>query len=112
MNFKKEHYKCPIEATLNLVGNKWKGAILYYLLKGPKRFHELQQCIQHATTRMLTLQLRALEKDKILIRKIDGTKAPYKVEYSLSELGYETKALIDKMDEFGKKILKSKLESS
>lgn len=105
MKFKKEHYKCPIEATLNLVGNKWKGAILYYLLKGPKRFTELKESIPHVTTRMLTLQLRELEKNHILTRKIEGKKAPFKVEYQLTALGLETKSLIVQMDKFGKKIL-------
>lgn len=103
--FTKEHYKCPIEAVLSVVGNKWKGAILYHLLNGHKRYNELRQLIPHATQRMLTLQLRDLEKDHIIIRKVYGHKAPLKVEYELSELGLSIKPLIQEMHTFGKKLL-------
>ncbi len=103
--FKKEHHKCPIEAVLCVVGNKWKGAILYYLLENKKRYNELRQLIPFATQRMLTIQLRALEKDKIIIRKIYGKKAPFKVEYELSECGLAIKPLIQEMHTFGKKLL-------
>lgn len=106
--FTKEYYKCPIEAVLSVIGNKWKGAILYHLLDHPKRYNELRELLPYATQRMLTLQLRGLEKDNIIIRKVYGKKAPLKVEYKLSELGLSIKPLIQEMNLFGKKLLNSK----
>lgn len=106
--FTKEYYKCPIEAVLSVIGNKWKGAILYHLSNSRKRYNELRELLPYATQRMLTLQLRGLEKDNIIIRKVYGNKAPLKVEYELSELGLSIKPLIQEMNIFGKKLLDKK----
>jgi DNA-binding HxlR family transcriptional regulator len=79
-------YGCPVEATLDVIGGKWKGVILYKLLERPKRFSELKRGLPAITQRMLTLQLRELEEDGLVHREI-YKEIPPKVEYSLTEFG-------------------------
>ncbi len=80
------HDCCSVEATLGVIGGKWKGVILYHLLDGAKRFGELQRLLPNVTQRMLTLQLRELEEDEVIHREI-FKQIPPKVEYSLTEFG-------------------------
>lgn len=80
------HEGCPVQAALDIIGNKWKGITLYHLLSGTKRFNELRRLMPDVTQRMLTLQLRELEEDGVIIRKVYA-QVPPKVEYSLSALG-------------------------
>ena len=77
---------CAVEATLDLIDGKWKGVILYHLQGGTRRFGELRRQMPGITQRMLTKQLRALEIDHLVIRKVYA-EVPPKVEYSLSEEG-------------------------
>jgi DNA-binding HxlR family transcriptional regulator len=77
---------CPVTATISLIGGKYKPIILWYLTKGPTRYGELRRYIDNATPKMLTQQLRELEKDKLIIRKIYPVVPP-KVEYSLTSFG-------------------------
>jgi DNA-binding HxlR family transcriptional regulator len=79
-------YGCPVEATLDVIGGKWKGVILYKLLERPRRFSELKRQLPTITQRMLTLQLRELEEDGLVHREI-YKEIPPKVEYSLTEFG-------------------------
>lgn len=79
-------YGCPVEATLDVIGGKWKGVILYKLLERPKRFSELKRQFPKITQRMLTLQLRELEEDGLVHREI-YKEIPPRVEYSLTEFG-------------------------
>jgi DNA-binding HxlR family transcriptional regulator len=75
-----------VEATLDVIGGKWKGVILFKLLVGPQRFSDLKRQLPAITQRMLTLQLRELEEDGIVHREI-YKQVPPKVEYSLTEFG-------------------------
>jgi DNA-binding HxlR family transcriptional regulator len=79
-------YGCPVEATLDVIGGKWKGVILYKLLERPRRFSELKRELPTITQRMLTLQLRELEADGLVHREI-YKEVPPRVEYSLTEFG-------------------------
>ncbi|HVV68762.1 MAG TPA: helix-turn-helix domain-containing protein [Gammaproteobacteria bacterium] len=99
------HYGCSVEAALDVIGNKWKGVILFHLLDGTKRFNELRRLIPSVTQRMLTLQLRELEEDGIIIRKVYPVVPP-KVEYSLSPLAEDLKPIILALREWGSRIMK------
>lgn len=101
----KHFYGCPIEAALDVIGNKWKGVILYHLMEGTKRFNELKRLIPSVSQRVLTLQLRELEEDNVINRKI-FPQIPPKVEYSLSQLGKELQNILFALQEWGEKVMK------
>jgi DNA-binding HxlR family transcriptional regulator len=97
-------YGCPVEATADLIGGKWKAVILYYLFQGPKRFNELRRLLPEVTQRMLTLQLRELEQDSIVHREI-YKEVPPKVEYSLTEFGTSLGPIIVQMLDWGEQYI-------
>ena len=99
------HPSCAIEAALDVIGNKWKGVILFHLLEGTKRFNQLQRLMPSATQRMLTLQLRQLEKDGIITRTIYPVIPP-KVEYNLTPFGAELKPILLLLREWGTEVMK------
>lgn len=98
------HYGCPVEAALDVIGNKWKGIILFHLLSGTKRFNEIKRLIPDVTQRILTLQLRELEKDNVVNRKV-YPQVPPKVEYSLTALGQSLEPILIALREWGEKIM-------
>ena len=77
---------CPIASSINIFGGKWKPEILYFINLGPRRFNELKRLIPTVTQRMLTQQLRELERDGIVNRK-QYMEIPPKVVYSMTDLG-------------------------
>lgn len=79
-------YQCLMEATVDVIGGKWKSLIVYYLLETPRRFNELKRLLPDISQRILTQQLRELETDGIIHREI-YKEIPPKVEYSLTEVG-------------------------
>jgi DNA-binding HxlR family transcriptional regulator len=95
---------CPVEACTEIIGGKWKGKILYILFTGTKRFGELRKLLPETTQRMLTMQLRELEEDGIIERKV-YPQVPPKVEYSISVKGESLKPIIDAMWHWGKDFL-------
>ena len=97
-------YGCPVEATADIIGGKWKAVILYYLFQGPKRFNELRRLLPEVTQRMLTLQLRELEQDSIVHREI-YKEVPPKVEYSLTEFGTSLGPIIVQMLDWGEQYM-------
>lgn len=91
---------CPVKATMDIIGGKWKPIILYYLKEGTQRFGELQRLIPHITKKMLTQQLRELEKNEIIKRKVYH-QVPPKVEYSLAEYGKSLKPALELLADWG-----------
>ncbi len=97
---------CPIEHTVNLIGHKWKVLILRNLFNnGTQRFSDLSKGISGISQKMLTQQLRQLEADGIIHRKI-YPEVPPKVEYSLTVLGMSLKPILDEMNRWGIEHLK------
>ena len=92
---------CPVETTLCIIGGKWKGVLIYHLLSGKKRFNELKRLMENITHRMLTLQLRDLEKNGIVKRTVYA-EVPPKVEYELTEFGMSMKPIISAIYKWGK----------
>lgn len=93
-------FGCPVEATLNILGGKWKPLILFYLLEKTRRFGELKRLMPDVTQQMLTLQLRELERDGVVHREV-YRQVPPKVEYSLTPLGRSLEPLLLMMLEWG-----------
>ena len=93
-------FGCPVEACLAVVGGKWKGVILFHLLGGTKRFNELMRLMPDVTQRMLTRQLRELEADCVIARKI-YPEVPPKVEYSLTEFGQSLEPILKSLQKWG-----------
>jgi DNA-binding HxlR family transcriptional regulator len=93
-------YNSPVEVTLEVIGGKWKVIILYHLKQGPKRTGQLKSLIPAITQKVLTQQLRELEQDKIIKRKVYQTVPP-KVEYSLTEYGESLRTILDLLCEWG-----------
>jgi DNA-binding HxlR family transcriptional regulator len=91
---------CPVETTLRLIGGRWKVLVIRELSKGVRRFGELQRALTGITQKMLTQQLREMEKDGIIHRKI-YLQVPPKVEYSLTPLGESLKPILDAMRNWG-----------
>lgn len=94
------HDKCGVETTIAVVGGKWKPMILYALLSGPRRFGELARLIPEISQRMLTLHLRELEGDGVIVREI-YKQVPPKVEYSLTPLGRTVEPILSFMQQWG-----------
>jgi DNA-binding HxlR family transcriptional regulator len=105
---KHRHYDCspgcPVEATLELIGGKWKGLVLYHLLNGTLRFSELRRKLPSVTQRMLTRQLRELETAGLLIRTVHA-EVPPRVEYTLSAQGETLRPVILALREWGQAYL-------
>ena len=91
---------CPVATTINLIGNKWKLLIIRDLLGGTKRFGELRKSLTGISQRVLTENLRDLEKDGLVNRKVYA-EVPPKVEYSLNETGLSLSPIINAMAEWG-----------
>ena len=98
---------CPVEYTASLLGNKWKPLILRELLEGTKRYNELTRKVVGISPKVLTENLRELEEDGILNRKV-YPEVPPRVEYSLTEKGNDLKGIIEAMKAFGNKYKKNK----
>ena len=91
---------CPVEVTLTLISNKWKILIIRDLLEGTKRFGELKKSVTNISQKVLTSNLREMEENNLLTRKV-YPEVPPKVEYSLTEIGKSLSPLLDAMDEWG-----------
>ena len=97
---------CPITNSLKLIGGKWKIAITYNLRKGPLRFGELKRALSPITQQMLTKQLREMERDQLIRRKVFEVVPP-KVEYSLTEFGLSVIPILKSFSDWNKKNTKT-----
>jgi DNA-binding HxlR family transcriptional regulator len=91
---------CPVEMTLQLIGDKWKVLIIRDLLTGTKRFNELMRSVTGITQKVLTSHLRAMEADGLVTRTV-YPEVPPKVEYNLTETGFSLKPILDSMLNWG-----------
>lgn len=91
---------CPVETTLSLISNRWKVLIIRDLLDGSNRFGELKKSMGTISQKVLTANLREMEADNLITRKVYA-EVPPKVEYSLTETGYSLKPILDAMYEWG-----------
>jgi DNA-binding HxlR family transcriptional regulator len=94
--------KCPAEFTLAMIGGRWKIPIIFHLLAGRKRFTELARALDGVTQKMLTQQLREMERNGLVERKVFA-QVPPKVEYSLTHLGISLSPVVDAMCQWGER---------
>lgn len=91
---------CDVEATLSVIGGRWKPILVCHLLDGRKRFGELRRLTPNATERMITLQLRELEADGVLSRHVFA-EVPPRVEYEITEFGSSLEPILKLMQAWG-----------
>ena len=99
---------CDVEATLSVVGGRWKPILVCHLLEGKKRFGELRRLIPNATERMITLQLRELESDQVIARHVFA-EVPPRVEYEVTEFGRTLEPILELMQEWGSAFKKRRI---
>lgn len=95
ISFNGKDYPCPVSMAMDLIGGKWKAIILFYLQEKEKRFSELKKDIPNITEMTLSLQLKQLEKDRLVIRTVYGDKPTIKVVYALSPLAKELEPFLE-----------------
>ena len=100
-NYNGKNYPCCASLTMGVIGGKWKTVILYHLSSGTLRYNELRKLMPTVTERTLSLQLKKLEEDGIVARKVYTKKPPLKVEYTLTELGKTLVPIIESIAEWG-----------
>lgn len=96
MEVHEKNFDCPVTATLELIGGRWKAVILYYLTTGPKRFGQIDVRIPGLSRKVLTEQLKELERDG-LVNRTYYKELPPRVEYSLTEFGKSLSVVFDTM---------------
>jgi DNA-binding HxlR family transcriptional regulator len=100
MKNKKELPPCPVEVTLSMISDRWKVLIIRDLITGTKRFGELRKSIGKVSQKVLTTNLRGMEEDGLVTRKVYA-EVPPRVEYTLTETGRSLKPILDAMDKWG-----------
>lgn len=107
IKIKGRSYHCALDVTMDYIGGKWKTVVLWYLRKDVKRFGELKKHIPGITDKMLTLQLRELENDGIVTRKMYPVVPP-KVEYFLTDFGKSLLPVLEEIAKWGRKLSETK----
>jgi DNA-binding HxlR family transcriptional regulator len=103
-------YPCTVSLAMDLIGGKWKAVILYHLKDTEKRYSELRKEVPHITEMTLSLQLKQLEKDGLVSRKVYGKKPPIKVIYGLTDFGKTFIPVLDTITTWGNQIVSEKGE--
>ncbi len=106
--FKDKKYPCTVSLTMDLIGGKWKAVILYHLRSGAKRYNELHKENPAITEMTLSLQLKQLEKDGLVSRRVFGKKPPVKVVYNLTDFGRSFIPLLEVITALGNQIAMEK----
>ncbi len=106
-----KEYPCCTSLTMGIIGGKWKTVILFYLIEDTLRYNELRKLMPSVTERTLSLQLKALEEDKLIKRKVYTSKPPLKVEYSLTDFGKTLIPLIKAIADWGDFVVAEYLQS-
>ena len=96
-----EDFHCALDVTMRFIGGKWKTVVIWYLRNGKKRFGELKTHIPDITDKMLSLQLKALEQDGIVSRKVYA-EVPPRVEYELTEEGTTLIPIVESIAKWGR----------
>ena len=99
--FKGQEYPCCASLTMGVIGGKWKTVILFHLMEGKLRYNELRKAMPTVTERTLSLQLKKLEADGVVTRKVYHRKPPLRVEYSLTELGKTLIPIVKSIADWG-----------
>lgn len=110
MIHKKDMPDCPVATTLSVLNSKWKVYIIQKLLERPYRHNELKKSLKGISQKVLTDNLRSMEADGLIERKIFEEKIPH-VEYSLSEFGWKMKPILDALHNFGLELKNRILEA-
>lgn len=110
VKLKDKSYPCTISLTMDLVGGKWKAVILYHLKDEAKRYSELRKEIPFITEMTLSLQLKQLERDGLISRKVYGKKPPVKVVYSLTNFGKSFVPVLEAITQWGNQAVSEKGE--
>lgn len=105
VKLKDKTYPCTVSLTMDLVGGKWKAVILYHLMENKKRFSELRREMPAITEMTLSLQLKQLEKDGLVSRKVFGKKPPIKVVYSLTDMGKSFIPVLESITTWGNQVV-------
>ena len=101
LEFNGQEYPCCASLTMGIIGGKWKTVILFHLIGGKMRYNELRKAMPTVTERTLSLQLKKLEDDGIVKRKVYHLKPPLKVEYSLTNLGKTLIPIVQSIADWG-----------
>ncbi|WAS96552.1 winged helix-turn-helix transcriptional regulator [Nannocystis punicea] len=99
--FDRLHENCPVRAALDVIRGRWKPSILYELKEGPRRFSQLQAALAGITAQALTVQLRQLEADGVVVRTVHPEESPLRVEYAFSEDGKTLSDVMDRLEVWG-----------
>lgn len=102
-----KEYHCAMDITMDFIGGKWKTVVLWYLRKDKKRFSELRKLIPNITEKMLSLQLKGLENDGLIGRRI-YPQVPPKVEYFLTDFGKSLIPMLEEIAKWGRNLAQSK----
>ena len=103
-------FSCTTSIAMELIGGKWKSVILIYLTDGKKRYNELYKLISTITERTLSLQLKQLEEDGLISRRVYTKKPPLKVEYALTPFGESLTPVLKSIANWGKIVAEEKAE--
>ena len=101
LKFKGNEYPCCASLTMGIIGGKWKTVILFHLMNEKMRYNELRKSMPTVTERTLSLQLKALEQDGLIKRKVYTSKPPLKVEYTLTDFGKTLIPIVQSIADWG-----------